>query len=112
MFSSWFKLRSACPNCGLRFESEEGGFLGAMVLNYSLTLGLWVLVVAVSLVLTVPNVPVLPLTIASMVGVIGVPIWFYPRSKTIWAAIEFLVAKNDPDYRAPAKRSPSTDKLE
>jgi uncharacterized protein (DUF983 family) len=109
---SWFKLKSACPRCGLRFESEEGGFLGAMVLNYSVTIGLWVIVMVVGLVLTVPNVPVLPLTIASMVVVIAVPIWFYPRSKTIWAAIEFLVAKSDPDYRAPAKHIPRVDELE
>ena len=110
-FRSWFQLKSLCPRCGLRFESEEGGFLGAMVLNYSLTIGLWVCVLVVGLVLTLPDVPVLPLTIASMAVVIAVPIWFYPRSKMIWAAVEFLVARSDPDYRAPS-RSAKAEGLE
>jgi uncharacterized protein (DUF983 family) len=103
-FRSWFQLKSACPRCGLRFEKEEGGFLGAMVLNYLVTLAVWVLTLVIGLVLTVPDVPVLPLTLASMAVVIAVPIWFYPRSKMIWAAVEFLVAKSDPDYSAPTRR--------
>jgi hypothetical protein len=75
-----------------------------MVVNYLVTLAVWVLVLVIGLVLTVPDVPVLPLTIASMAVVIAVPIWFYPRSKMIWAAVEFLVAKSDPDYVAPTRR--------
>lgn len=99
MFRSWFQLRSMCPACGLRFEKEEGGFLGAMVLNYVLAIGLWVLVLAVVLAFTVPDVPVGRLLVASAFVLIGVPLWFYPRSKTTWAAVEYLVARSDPDYR-------------
>ena len=111
-FRSWFQLKSLCPRCGLRFEAEEGGFLGAMVLNYSVTLGVWVVVLVVGLVLTVPDIPVVPMTLMSMALVITVTIWFYPRSKMIWAAVEFLVAKSNPDYRAPTKPGTGTDELE
>jgi hypothetical protein len=41
-----------------------------------------------------------------------VPLWFYPRSKTIWAAVEFMVLKTDPDYRAPVRRDPRARDLE
>lgn len=111
-FASWFHLKALCPRCGLRFEKEEGGFLGAMVLNYSLAIGLWVVVMVLGLVLTVPNVPVAPLMVASLLVLVPVPIWFYPRSKMTWAAIEFLVARSDPDYRAPVKRDPRAAGLE
>lgn len=33
-----FDLNDACPDCGLRFEKDEGFFLGAMSLNYGVTL--------------------------------------------------------------------------
>jgi hypothetical protein len=41
-----------------------------------------------------------------------VPLWFYPRSKTLWAAIEFLVVRSDPDYRTPVRRDPRSEELE
>jgi uncharacterized protein (DUF983 family) len=33
-----FDLNDACPDCGLKFEKDEGFFLGAMSLNYGVTL--------------------------------------------------------------------------
>lgn len=32
-----FQLNDACPDCRLRFERDEGFFLGAMALNYGVT---------------------------------------------------------------------------
>jgi len=32
-----FELNRECPECGMRFEKEEGFFLGAMALNYAVT---------------------------------------------------------------------------
>ena len=33
-----FELNAGCPDCGLKFEKDEGFFLGAMSLNYGVTL--------------------------------------------------------------------------
>jgi len=33
-----FELNDGCPDCGLKFEKDEGFFLGAMSLNYGVTL--------------------------------------------------------------------------
>src|SRR5262245_45684795 len=41
LFKSWFRIRDRCPRCGLRLEREEGGFLGAMTINYVVTAGMW-----------------------------------------------------------------------
>jgi uncharacterized protein (DUF983 family) len=111
-FVSWFQPRKACPRCELRFAKEEGGFLGAMTLNYAVAIGLWLFALIVGVVLTVPDVPVMPLLIMSAVVLIGVPLWFYPHSKMIWAAVEFLVARSDPDYREPVARDPRAKDLE
>jgi Protein of unknown function (DUF983) len=105
-------MRTTCPRCEWRFEKEEGGYLGAMTLNYTVAILLWVVVLIIGLVLTVPDVPVWPLLIASAVVLIGVPLLFYPRSKATWAAIEFLALRTDPDYRAPVRRDPRARDLE
>jgi hypothetical protein len=39
-------------------------------------------------------------------------VWFYPRSKAIWAAIEFLVERSQPEYRTPLRRDPRAKGLE
>ena len=101
-----------CPNCTLRFEREQGGFLGAMTINFLVSIVAWVAMFVVVLFFTVPDVPVAPLMIASVVVLVAVPLWFYPRSKTIWAAIEFLVARSEPEYRTPVRRDPRTKDLE
>jgi uncharacterized protein (DUF983 family) len=111
-FVSWFKLRMSCPRCELRFAKEEGGFLGAMTLNYLVAIGLWLVVLIVGIVLTVPDVPVVPLLLLSAVVLVGVPLWFYPRSKMIWAAVEFLVLQGEPEYRPPVARDRRQRELE
>jgi hypothetical protein len=83
-----------------------------MTINFLVAVLVWVIMLVVVLVLTVPDVPVTPLMISSTVVLVVVPLWFYPRSKTLWAAIEFLVARSDPDYRTPVRRDPRADELE
>jgi len=112
IFRSWLHLIERCPNCDLRFEHEPGGFLGAMTINFLVAVVVWVAMFVVVLVFTVPDVPVGPLLIASVVVLVVMPLWFYPRSKTFWAAIEFLVARSDPDYRSPVRRNPRAMELE
>ena len=85
---------------------------GAMVLNYVAAVSIWIVVLAIGLVLTVPDVPVVPLTLASVAVLVIVPLAFYPRSKTIWAAVEYLVLRADPDYRSPTGRLPRDRDLE
>jgi uncharacterized protein (DUF983 family) len=108
----FFTLRPRCPTCDLRFEKEEGGFLGAMALNYAVAVGFWLVVMVVGIALTVPVVPVAPLLVASLGVLTVVPVWFYPRSKTLWAAIEFLVARSEPGYRSARPRDPGARDLE
>jgi hypothetical protein len=47
------------------------------------------------LVATVPDVPVGPLMMASAAVVVAVPIAFYPFSRSLWAAVEYLAGSAD-----------------
>lgn len=83
-----------------------------MTINFLVAVGVWVALFVVVLVFTVPDVPVAPLLIASVIVLVALPLWFYPRSKMLWGAMEFLVARSDPDYRSPVRRDPRTRELE
>src|SRR5262249_54535191 len=96
MFASWFRMKERCGRCHLRFEREEGGFLGAMTLNYTFAIVVWIAALVIALALTVPDVPVAPLIAVSVVIMVVMPLLTYPVSKGAWAAVEFLAARTAP----------------
>jgi uncharacterized protein (DUF983 family) len=98
LFETWFRIRPRCPRCHLRLEREEGGFLGAMVVNYAVTALAWLVLLVTWLVVDLPDVDVLALTVASIGVAVVVPLAFWPFSKSIWAAIDYLVYRTDPAY--------------
>jgi uncharacterized protein (DUF983 family) len=98
LFRGWLKIRERCPRCGLRLEREEGGFLGAMTINYLVTVLVWIALLVVWLVVDLPDVRVAPLTIASVALVALFPLLFFPFAKTTWTAIDYLVYRSSPDY--------------
>jgi len=99
LFARRLRIRERCPRCGLRLEREEGGFLGAMTLNYLATTLAWGVFLAVWLVVALPGVAIAPLTLASLAFVALFPLVFFPVSKTLWAAVDYLVVRASPDYR-------------
>jgi uncharacterized protein (DUF983 family) len=107
LFRRWLKVRDRCPRCGLRLEREEGGFLGAMTINYGVTTLAWMVLLVVWLIVDLPGLRVVPLAVTSVALVALFPLLFFPFSKTIWATIDYLVYRSSPDYatRDPAERS-------
>ena len=98
LFRSWFHIRERCPRCGLRLEREEGGFLGAMTVNYMVTAVVWVMLLVVWLVVDLPDLHVAALTIASLAVAGLFPLLLWPFSKTIWASVDYLIYRTSPDY--------------
>lgn len=46
IFATWLRMHPVCPQCGLKFDREQGYFLGALYFSYPLSvmligLGLW-----------------------------------------------------------------------
>ena len=98
LFKRWFTFPKTCPRCGLRFEREEGAFLGSLTINYGVTgLAFFALLVG-WLAATGGRVRWLPLILASIGVVTVVPLLFYPFAKTLWAALDFLIYRTDPGY--------------
>lgn len=91
IFQSWFKLATNCPRCGLKFERDEGYFLGGMAIN--LTIGEVIPVVAVGLAwyFTRPNTPWQLLQYGWIASAVILPLLFFPHSRTIWLALDLLV---------------------
>jgi uncharacterized protein (DUF983 family) len=88
LFRGWFTIVERCPRCGLRFEREEGYWVGAMAINLGVTLAVFVVVFAIGIALTAPDIPVIPLLAILVPLMIIVPIAGYPFSKTLWMAID------------------------
>lgn len=103
LFAGWFTIREACPRCRLRLQREEGGFLGAMTINYTVTAAVWLVVFATWLVLDLPDVHVAALTIVSLAIAGLVPLLFFPFAKTTWAAVDYLVYRSSPEYARDAE---------
>lgn len=88
IFRSFFELHERCPSCGLKFEREAGYWVGAMIIITTITFGLFIVLLVGGIVITWPDVPwnwLLGVTIGAN---LLVPILFYPRAKTLWAALE------------------------
>jgi uncharacterized protein (DUF983 family) len=83
-----------CPRCGLHFEREEGYWAGALAINIGVTGAVFVAVFVTALILTVPDVPVVPLLAVLIPLMILIPIVGYPFSKTIWIAVDRLLLQH------------------
>ena len=80
-----------CPRCEYKFAREEGFFLGAYVVNLGITQLAVVAYIGVSIVLTLPDPPLIPLAIGGAAVAIVTPAIFYPVSKTFWTAIDLVM---------------------
>jgi len=94
LFTRWFTMVERCPRCGMRFEREEGFFLGAYVVNFGVTEGLMLLLLTAYVLVEANNangVSVLPVVLAAAGAAVLMPLAFYPVSRTIWVAVELVM---------------------
>jgi len=96
LFRRWFSMVESCPRCGLRFEREEGAFLGSLSLNYAVTGLALIALLVVWMVVWYPDLDARVATIGALAVLAVVPAVFYPFSKTLWAAIDLLLHRMDP----------------
>ncbi len=81
-------MREACGLCGLRFERAPGYFVGAIYVNYAVTVmlvigGYLLLWRVMSLSTTMQLVIWLPV-------VALFPLWFFRYSRSVWLALELF----------------------
>jgi uncharacterized protein (DUF983 family) len=86
---TWFEVNKECPECGLRFERDEGFFIGSMSLNYGVTI-----VCFLTPVLLLAYRGLIGTTTAIVLagaGSIGFPLLFYRSSRSWWLMQYYLL---------------------
>lgn len=81
-------MNDHCHRCGLRFEREEGYWVGALIINTTVTFGTFLVVFVGGILITWPEVPWVVIGVITVVANGAIPIAFYPVSKTLWMALE------------------------
>jgi uncharacterized protein (DUF983 family) len=84
-----FTLRAECGGCGLKFERDEGSFLGAMSLNYGVTICLFLVPVLIAYL--AGWIGGLVAAVMAGLGAVGFPILFYRSSRSWWLMNYYLV---------------------
>jgi uncharacterized protein (DUF983 family) len=110
LFSRWFKLVPRCPRCDYLFVREEGFFLGAFVINFAVTEISLGIVLALLIALEAGGgAPLAPIIVVAVAVTVGVPLIFYPFSKTVWTAIDLVMHPDLQVYDLTAVPSPRRD---
>jgi hypothetical protein len=79
---TWFEVNKECPACGLRFERDEGFFLGSMSLNYGVTIAFFL--TPVMLLAYKGVIGSTAAVVLAGAGSIGFPLVFYRSSRSWW----------------------------
>ena len=89
IYDGYFALRERCPRCGVRFEREEGYFLGAYALNLIvaefLGLGLAIFLIFKT---DLRKLPLVWQEVIAVALVIAFPVVLYPFSRTVGIAMD------------------------
>ncbi len=84
-----FTFNSECPSCGLRLERDKGGFLGAISLNYGVTICLFLVPVLVAYLLGWCSGRTA--AVVAGFGALFFPVLFYRSSRSWWLMNYYLV---------------------
>ena len=104
LFRTWFTMHERCFVCQLRFEREQGYFLGAMYINYGFTV---VLALIGSFALEWLTHPSLKQQLLVWIGFcILCPVLFFRHSRGLWLAFDYIF-----DPVADERSGDSDDKL-
>src|SRR5687768_18387080 len=98
-----FSMHDVCVHCGLKFEREQGYFVGAIYINYAATvliavpgffvLDLWTTMnIHQQLALWIPFAVIFPLI-------------FFHHSRSLWLVLDHLVNPPTQLYSVPPKQT-------
>jgi uncharacterized protein (DUF983 family) len=113
VFASWFRLRDRCPGCGIRFEREEGFWLGGYVINFATGEAGIVVLLAVLIGMVVNGHHInAALFIGLGLGIaVAGPVLTFPPSRTVWSAVDLIMRPLSPEERVAAQDAVATAAL-
>jgi uncharacterized protein (DUF983 family) len=99
LFRTWFAMHERCTVCGLRFEREQGYFLGAMYINYGVTV-LLALIGFLALEYWMQPSLTQKLIVWLAFGTVF-PLLFFRHARGLWLGFDYLVnpsAAEEPEH--------------
>jgi uncharacterized protein (DUF983 family) len=88
LFRIWLTMHERCAVCHLRFEREQGYFLGAMYINYGVTV---ILALIGSFALEYWSRPSLTQQLVLWIGFCSLfPVVFFRHSRGLWLAFDYI----------------------
>lgn len=102
LYAKPFKMFEYCPHCQLKFEREQGYFIGAMYINYGATVGV-----------AVPGYLLLDaftgMTINQQLAVwvpfaVVFPLVFFHHARSLWLMMDHFFNPVQSIYSMPPKR--------
>ncbi len=89
LFRGWFTMARECALCGLRFERAQGYWVGAIYVNYGVTV---TIAITGYLLLWRWREPSAATQLAIWMPFVAVfPLWFFRYSRSVWLALEYLL---------------------
>jgi len=89
VFSSWLTLKERCPSCQSLFEREDGYFVGGYAIN--LIVAEFLAFGIVLCLILFADLSTLQLQITGALLALGLPILFFPFSRTVWIALDLFL---------------------
>ena len=104
LYGKPFKMNEHCANCALKFEREQGYFIGAIYINYAATIAIAVpgfflldaftdISINQQLAIWVPFAVIFPLI-------------FFHHSRSLWLVLDHFFNPPENLYSVPPKKSP------
>lgn len=101
LYRGVFTIKERCPRCHLRFQADEGDWLGAATLSYGFAALVWIVMLTVWIAVSLPGIEIVPLAVASVGVVTVVGLGCSRPAKTTWSALQLILAgahrRLDPD---------------
>jgi uncharacterized protein (DUF983 family) len=91
IYDGYFALLKQCPRCGVRFEREEGYFLGAYALNLIVAefLGLGLAIILIFKT-DLRDLQLIWQEVIAVALAIAFPVVLFPFSRIVWIAMDLI----------------------
>ena len=104
LYRGAFAMHARCAACGLRYEREQGYFVGAIYINYAATVVVaagTVLAADALLGLTLAQQLVLGIALAALV-----PLAVFRYSRSLWLSVDYLTSADERREHERLRRRP------
>jgi uncharacterized protein (DUF983 family) len=97
IWRSWFKMKHACPACGLVFErgESEDYWLGAYMFNLVAAELISVAIAVLLIIVTWPEVPWNAVWAVSIILAVVMPFLFFPFARNLWLAFDLMFRQHE-----------------